>query len=264
MKTREQDKAQAMRDGGYIVKLRDRDDVWEITWDEDPDATTGWTFVLSKDKLGDRPIEVGDTITCYGGIGFPIHGVDLNGEEVFYLDELERALRSERDSLKRRQERLDHFEENRDELLSKYERLPGHFQRRIDKFVLTKGPSWWWEFGGYEMASCWDAVLIARAAADDLDLEPGIGIDADGLHDAVKTWFDDDGAEQVEGTSDGHSGNSWGFAKRLAWLWLIQPEQVVQEHGAMVPLVGCIEYGCPHDRSQPASTDGELADASTR
>jgi hypothetical protein len=47
---------------------------------------------------------------------------------------------------------------------------------------------------------------------------------------------------------DGHSGNSFGMACRLAFLYLTDPLLVIAEHGAMVPLTGCEDYGCAHPR----------------
>lgn len=45
---------------------------------------------------------------------------------------------------------------------------------------------------------------------------------------------------------DGHSGNTFGCAARLAYHYLTEQENIVREHGALVPLVGCEKYGCPH------------------
>lgn len=48
--------------------------------------------------------------------------------------------------------------------------------------------------------------------------------------------------------SEGHSGNTFGMACRLAYLYLTEPENVIKLHGALAPLVGSKEYGCvPRD-----------------
>lgn len=38
-----------------------------------------------------------------------------------------------------------------------------------------------------------------------------------------------------------------GLALRLAYWYLTKRENVVREHGALVPLVGCEAYGCTHE-----------------
>lgn len=38
----------------------------------------------------------------------------------------------------------------------------------------------------------------------------------------------------------------FGFAVRLAYWYVTDPGAVVAEHGALTPLVGCGDYGCPH------------------
>jgi len=44
--------------------------------------------------------------------------------------------------------------------------------------------------------------------------------------------------------SDDHSGNTFGMAVQLAWLYSTDPENVVKLYGALAPLVGSEEYGC--------------------
>ena len=50
---------------------------------------------------------------------------------------------------------------------------------------------------------------------------------------------------------DGHSGNTAGASIRLASLWLLDPHLVRHEHGALCPLLGCVEYGCEQAGSIP-------------
>lgn len=251
MKSKAEDKLTAERDEGVVVKVTTRDDCWEVSWDRDRgEAKLGWTFILRFEDCPDgmAPPEAGDPITVYGGLGHPIHGVDLRGREVYYYDDLDRALKQEAAQARSRLEQAESFD--REDVVGRYEALPDLFRRRIDKFTDTLGPRWWWEYGPYELMCCTDAVTIGRAAADALGLEPGLGIDADELKGEVEGWFKAGHAERVDGVEEGHSGNSWGFAQRLAWLWIVAPDMVVQEHGALVPLVGCRAYGCPHPDSE--------------
>ena len=41
-----------------------------------------------------------------------------------------------------------------------------------------------------------------------------------------------------------HSGNTFGFSVRLAYLMAERPDLIAMEHGALCPLVGCKDYGC--------------------
>lgn len=200
----------------------------------------------------DHGLAVGDTVdvefthAVFGEVVRVTH----HGHTVLHRDDVTRAMEHARTSLTGDLRKLDDFAERREEIRSTYDGLPQPFRDRIDKFVDTKGPSWWWEFGSYELSACTDAVLIARAAAKDLGLEPGVGIDSDDIREAVAQWVKHAEPETIPGAFDGHSGNSWAFAQRLASLWLTDPAMVVLEHGALTPLVGCKEYGCPHEPAQ--------------
>jgi hypothetical protein len=46
--------------------------------------------------------------------------------------------------------------------------------------------------------------------------------------------------------SNGHSGNTFGFACFFAALRFWTPEQAVDAHGALTRVVGCAENGCMH------------------
>jgi hypothetical protein len=55
--------------------------------------------------------------------------------------------------------------------------------------------------------------------------------------------------KQLLGMANGHSGNTFGCALHLAFVYTEAPEFVVEQHGALTPLVGCEAYGCPHEES---------------
>jgi hypothetical protein len=193
--------------------------------------------------------KVGDVLTLFGCMGYPFHGQALNGEMLWYLtpdeEEAKRQADAEAADAKRRAE----FEDQRAQLDRDYDALPDTFKERIDKFRRTN-PDFRWQFEGYEMGCCTDAVKVAswcsvnRIAEED-GSEPTA---ADNIIAFQKLPWDE---QKKAGVSDGHSGNSFGFVIRLAYLWVTNPGLVVQEHGALTPLVGCEEYGCPHDR-EPA------------
>jgi hypothetical protein len=123
------------------------------------------------------------------------------------------------------------FEKNKAKLDAQYQALPEVFQRRIDRFR-TNNPDFRWKFEEYEILVCSQAVVIADALK---------------TPEKISSWKSMGFKKQkrlVPGLSDGHSGNTFNAACFLATVYLEQPERVLEQHGAMVPLVGCKEYGC--------------------
>jgi hypothetical protein len=55
----------------------------------------------------------------------------------------------------------------------------------------------------------------------------------------------DEQQKAVPGMFDGHSGNTFGMAVRLAHHYLTDPDLVWREHAAISALIGCEEAGCP-------------------
>ena len=49
--------------------------------------------------------------------------------------------------------------------------------------------------------------------------------------------------EMVPTLSDGHSGNTFGFACMLARLQIEYPDKVYEVHGSLSPLVGSKDFG---------------------
>lgn len=199
----------------------------------------------------DHGLVEGDVVEAtftHGSLG-EIVSITHDGRTVLHRDEVTRAYENALSVAHGKIDSLERFAESRPTLEEQVEALPEVFRRRIDKFVTTKGPSWWWEFAAYELVCCTDGVKIAEAAGALFGLEPGVGIDSEEITDQIHDWMKDLSPSDVEGADQGHSGNTWGFAKRLAYWWLVAPEMVVAEHGALTPLVGCEEYGCPHEES---------------
>jgi hypothetical protein len=203
------------------VKLR-----WSVGFTNDG----GGNFGISLDDRGVEP-KVGDTLTLFGGWGYPIHGYALNGVTLHYLtraqeDQNHAAMVAETD-----RQREEWFAAHRTELDEAYEALPFHFRMRIDKFRNAKA-DWRVCFEGYEMATCQLAVEILAHCPDDA---------------AVQAFYDLPWEEQAKAVTDrGYSGNQFGCAVMLARWYYQDPELVVLAHGAMTPLTGCEEYGCVH------------------
>ena len=206
-------------------------------------------FTLSADgtgfgldgKYGVAP-KVGDVVTLYTHQGSLIHGLDLNGEPIYYRTRAEVDEDRRKETERAQRERDAEFEEQREQRDAAFDALPPIFKRRIIWFR-RHNPRFRQDFEPYEMSACVDAVKLAEwAEARD---DPGEAIQR------FRELSYEKQKETVPGLAyDQHSGNSFGFAVRLAYHFVTVPENVYQEHGAMVPLVGCIDYGCIHPREE--------------
>lgn len=212
-----------------ITKVERREGTWLI-------ETEGSGFGFdTKYTKGKRAPEVGDLIECHTHLGSRIRGVTLRGELLFHKTDEELEADRLEFSQKQRERREKEFKQNRKKLNEQYDALPREFQRRVSWFR-AHNPDFRVEFEPYELSCCTDAVLIATT----LKTAAKIKRFAKASHKKQQ--------ELVPGMYDGHSGNSFGMALRLASLYVQNPLFVIAEHGALTPLVGCEEYGCAHPR----------------
>jgi hypothetical protein len=217
-------------DEGTITDVRPGTDGWEITWQEDGREGYGGLSFWCPDN-GVEP-KVGSRVRFYGrGFGYPVRGLVVDGQTVFYRTEKEQRDKWRRENEER--ERLDRetYAGNLTAFDDRVAALPEPFRDRIAGFR-DRNPDWGWRFGEYELMCCEQAVVIADA------LQSSINIAA--FH--KKDW--DTQRAMVPGLDDGHSGNTFGCSCRLAATYLDRPEIVPHVHGAMCPLTGCRDYGC--------------------
>lgn len=183
----------------------------------------------------DRGIEprVGSIARLYGGgLGLPVRGLDIDGQEVYYrTPEEDREYHRQQIERWHQKERED-FERRRDEYRGRVAELPKLMRDRFARFE-RNNPDFAWRFGFYELSCCEDALKIANRLGSAEELQ------------AFRDLPWEEQCRMVPDLYEGHSGNSFGFACRLAWLWLEHREWVPLEHGALAVLVGCEEYGCP-------------------
>jgi hypothetical protein len=220
---------------------------WEITYDG------GWANVIDE-KYGVVP-KVGDNVKIYGRRGSSIRGVVINNKVVFYRTPKEDNAHHKQWCLDQDKEKKEEYENTKKKILdADYAKLPPIFQQRIDKFR-KNNPDFRWKYEDYEMFVCKEAVKIATTLKTK---------DAVWEYWALSSWDDKTinklkekkkmnkkeldgyrkGLEKRIGLDDGHSGNTYGMACKLAYLWAAKPEFVVKHYGALAPLVGSEEYGC--------------------
>jgi hypothetical protein len=191
----------------------------------------GWCFGGIPKDWGGTP-KAGMLARFYGrGIGSTVRGLDLDGVEVFYRSAEEQATENHLQLKESECKQFEEFQHNRKDMDKRVAALPEVFRTRIQKFR-EANKDFRWKFEGYELFTCEEAVKIAARCK---------------TLEEVKAFHDLPWEEQKKaGISDGHSGNTFGMACRLASWFLTKPENVTKEHGALVALVGCDEYGCAH------------------
>lgn len=207
-----------------IAKVEPGTTGWWMTYE------SGWSFFCLDYPEG--PPNVGDLAVQWGdGIGRPVRGLAVSGHVVFYRtaaeDKANHARRVEEDKAKKREE----FERDCEQIDARVSALPKCFQDRLERFR-QNNPDFRWEYEGYELFCCEEAVKIA---------------DALGSCEAVAEFSGksyDEQVKQLPTISDEHSGNTFGMACRLAHDYLLDQDRVRQRHGALAPLVGSKEYGC--------------------
>lgn len=222
--TPEEDFLRGYTTGATIAKVEPLGEGrWQVTTTE----RTG--FVLR--ECWSTP-KVGDKVVVFGLMDYPFYGQALNDTILWYLTPEQEAVQEAERIEQMNAEQEAQFEENREQLDADYATLPAVFKRRIDRFR-AGSPDFRVKYEAYEMICCVDAVKLARHCKMSAD--------------KVRAWAEGPVENQRGVMSDGHSGNTWGMAIRLAFLYCgSQPELVEREHGAMAVLVGCEKYGCTH------------------
>ena len=181
---------------------------------------------------------VGQTARLYGrGLGFSVRGVVVDGRAIYYRTKREQEDKEQQDREAYRQRQRDEFEEKRQQMDAAYRDLHPAFKARIDKFR-NANPDFRWQFESYEMMCCVDAQSIAAKLRTPEAIEQ------------FRNLAFEEQRKQVS-ISDGHSGNSFGAAVSLASAFAEDPKLVILMHGALTPLVGCVDYGCPHPYEAP-------------
>jgi len=210
-----------------IKSLFKADKGYDITF------TDGWSLWVAEHPT--YIPKIGDAVQLFGkGIGHTIRGITINDVVFRYKTPLEAEKEFKKSIELADKEKKAKFKENKKNIDKRFKALPEVFQTRIMKFRNTN-PDFRWQYEDYELFCCEEAIKIA---------------DHFKTPDAIYTWSKLPYEEQdkLYKADPNHSGNTFAFARRLAYLYLSNPDSVIKEHGALVLLVGCKEYGCPHDK----------------
>lgn len=205
-----------------VKKVEEHDTGYSIT-------TTDSTGFMLKKKWGVVPKE-GDTVTLHCHQGTSIRGMDWNGVKLFYKTDAELEVERQEWLANYEKEKLESFEKNKRQMDIDYSALPPVFRDRIDRFR-TNNPDFRKDSEAYELFCCKQAVVFANACQ---------------TVEGLKIFYEAPYEEQkimVPEMDDGHSGNTFGCAVKLARLFIEAPEFVAKAHGALSPLVGSKAYG---------------------
>lgn len=212
-------------------------------------GTNHWTLWI--DKVPGVEPKVGSVARFYGrGTGFPVRGVVIDGQVAYYRTEAEEADRHRQWVEDNNREKQAAALANAGETARRLLALPDSMQRRIDKFRQAN-PNFDWEYLPYELMVCEDAVKIADALATPAE-RPFHPTAASTIIQGFAGSPPEEQRRLVPTLEQGHSGNSFGMACRLAFHLITDEENAVREHGALVSLVGCEAYGCPHPEASDA------------
>lgn len=208
---------------GTIKRVEDNPDYYLIS------TELGFGCFSFSKEYGVVP-KVGDK--CFLGTknSFTVRGLMLNGVEIYYKTDAELQSEWAKQASIWEQHKKNKFEAARPALDRSFLALPDVFQRRISRFR-ANNPDFRWKYESYEMWVCEEAVRFTTHFKT-----------AEALLAWAKLPYDKQ--QETFSYSDGHSGNTYGCAVRLAELFITQPENVVWLPGAMAAIVGSKEYGC--------------------
>jgi hypothetical protein len=209
---------------------------WEISFDR------CLTTIISDEYNGDGVVPyVGAQYTYWGrGFGSRHRGQAINGRVLWYLTEEEDAAKFHAEVEASQAKRRAEWEAGKDEYFARIAALPEIFRERI-ALRQRNNPDFDWEYGGYEVFCCEQAVLMAEAFRTRWPGKSG-----DDLNEAIRRFHDESWDEQrsaVPGLSEDHSGNTFGASVALANHYLQAPEGIPHVRGALSPLVGSCAYG---------------------
>jgi hypothetical protein len=223
-----------------LEKVDEDDDSFTLSFDD------GTCIGLAK-SYGVVPL-AGQTIRTYGrGFGWPCRGVAVNGVIAYHRTPAEQEAKQRADIEDSKARKRAKFEDDREGNDRRIAALPSVFRERFARF-LRNNPDFRWEFEGYELFCCEDAVRLAARAKEMAQY----ATPAAWIREFAKASSDTQKKLAPAMKIEDHSGNTFGFTCQLAHAYLEDESLVPRMHGALANLVGCEEYGCPPEPAAEA------------
>ena len=205
-----------------IKKVEKGKDGWTI-------STNHSTCFFLESKWGVKP-KAKDNIILYTQGFSLIRGLDINGVNVFYKSDQQLDQEHQEFVDRMNKEKEERFKKEKNALDARFNALPEFFKDRIRRFR-TNNPNFRVEFESYEMFCIEEAINIANVLKTKEEVQ----------RFAKADWKEQ--KKMVPSVSDDHSGNTFGAACQLAYLYLDNPENVVICHGSLSTLVGSEAFG---------------------
>lgn len=196
-------------DEGWVTKVEPykEEDGFTVSWKSDDGCTYGLGITAARNPNKITP-EVGDRIRVYGRFGSTFYGIDLNGVEVFWETEIERAATRVNWLADYDRRKREDFAQKQSALDAQFERLSPPMQARIERFRAER-EDFRIDSEAYEMFACEEAEKIAA------HLKPQVDAGADPA-EVVAAFHGLPYEETREVVSDQHSGNTFGGACSMA------------------------------------------------
>lgn len=220
----------AEREDGTLTAVNQHaDGSWSVT------SSNGWSCGIEA-RYSVTP-KVGDEFVTWGSIGRLIRGQALNHEVLYYRTPAQQEAQNALERDARQAKRVAEYEGKRADFDARVLVLPEKLRERVEGFRVFGGDEWRWEFEPYEIFCCEEAVKLHAHFPTGESVKAFHALP----HEAQRVAFPE--------MSNEHSGNTFGFSVRLAYLMAERPDLIAMEHGALCPLVGCKDYGCYSIRS---------------
>lgn len=216
----------------YSGKWQGENEVTDVQSDERGYSVSsgGMGFFFAK-HWGVEP-KVGDKVEL-NTVGFSeIRGVRINGQQIYLKTDAEAEAEHEEWKKEREREQRAEFERDREKLDAQYEALPEAIRARITR-LRTKKDTFRWEMEPYELFLSTEAAKIAAALKTPDEVVDFAKADIERQRELVPSL------DYQE-----HSGNTFGFACKIAHMFLLKPGAVKFMHGAFAPIAGCDGVGC--------------------
>lgn len=219
----------------------------------------GSGFMLSA-EYGITPV-VGQKCTLYSHQGALIHGVELDGQLVFYRDAEQRAADAQERTERIQREAAADLERHREDYARRIAALPEPLQRKIAR-MRANNQDYDRDYLHYELFSLEEGIKIAQHITTITGItQPSDPAEVELRWAALDEFGKAPWELQKDVIDSGHSGNTFAVAMNIAAMVLDQDEFALEwMHGAMAGLAGCEQIGC-HTDEDLAMLQAKYADS---
>lgn len=213
----------------------------EETLTEVTDHRDSWTFGTSmgfltvpKGSVKFTP-EVGMTVRFYGqGFGYTVRGVVIprtdDKDVVFYYRTKKEAEADHQAWIeKENKKKTLEYKKNKKAFETTIKSLPDCFQKRIERFR-ANNPTFNRDFLSYQLFCDVETMKMVKKLKTIEQID----------NFRQMAW---DAQRMIVNIDEGHSGNTFDYCILMAKIYIQNPNDIINSHGALCILVSCKEYG---------------------